>query len=79
MATTPNLGLTLLEVGQKEKEVTINAALTAIDTKVQAKSGWLGKLATDPAPSAALTGAIYYNTTSSKVRILIDATTWVDV
>lgn len=79
MATTPKLGLTLLEIGQKEKEATINDALTKIDTAVNAKSGWLGKLAADPAPTATLVGSIYYNTATSKIRMLIDATTWVDV
>lgn len=79
MATTPNLGITLLEVGQKEKEVTINEGFQNIDLKVKGKTGWLGKLASDPAPTSAMIGSFYYNTTSSKVKLLIDATTWVQV
>lgn len=79
MATTPNLGITLLENGQTEKEAAINTAFTLIDTKVNGKSGWMGKLAADPTPSAALVGSIYYNTTTNKLKVLIDATTWIQV
>ena len=35
MALTTNLTMTLLEVGQKEKEVTINTALNTIDDNIQ--------------------------------------------
>ena len=79
MATTPNLGIVLLENGQTEKEAAINAAFTLLDTKVQGKTGWLGKLAADPTPSAALVGSFYYNTTTNKIKVLIDATTWFQV
>lgn len=79
MATTLNLGLPLLEIGQKEKEVTINTAFTTLDTKVQGKTGWMGKLAADPTPSAALVGSMYYNTVTNKIKVLIDATTWFQV
>ena len=78
MATTPNLGLTLLEIGQKNKETAINDALTLIDTSVQSRGRYLGDLAADPAPSAALVGARYFNTTSSVFRTLRNATTWVN-
>jgi len=33
MATTPNLGMTLLETGQRSKEATINEALTTLDSQ----------------------------------------------
>lgn len=78
MATTPG-GLPLLEVGQKEKEVTINTAFTMIDTKLTGRAGWLGKLASDPTPTAAMVGSWYYNTATNKMKILIDATTWIQV
>lgn len=78
MATTPNLGITLLEVGQKEKEVTINDALTKIDVAVKGRGAYLGDLAVDPAPTAALVGARYFNTTSNVFRTLRNATTWVN-
>lgn len=78
MATTPNLGITLLEIGQKNKETAINDALTLIDTKVQGKGSWLGVGTTDPTPSAALVGATFYRTDTAKLRVLKDATTWVN-
>lgn len=78
MSTTPNLGITLLEIGQKNKETTINDALTAIDAAVQGRGKYLGDLAADPTPSAALVGARYYNTTSSVFRTLRNATTWIN-
>ena len=78
MATTPNIGLTLLEVGQKEKEATINDALTKIDAAVKGHAAYLGDLAADPAPTAALVGARYFNTTSNVFRTLRNATTWVN-
>ena len=78
MATTPNLGLTLLEIGQKNKETAINDALTLIDTSVNTRVKYLGELAADPAPSAALVGARYWNTVSSVFRTLRNSTTWVN-
>lgn len=78
MATTTNLGITLLEIGQKNKETTINDALTLIDTKVQGKNNWLGVGTTDPTPSAALIGSTFYRTDTAKMRVLINATTWVN-
>lgn len=76
MATTTNLSLTLLEVGQKEKEVTINTALTDIDTKVVR---YLGEAASDPAVLGVAPGSTYYNTTSSKLKVLKSNSTWVNV
>jgi hypothetical protein len=83
MATTPNLGLTLLEIGQKDKETTINDNFAKIDGG--GTSGgptsfarYLGDLATDPAPTAAMVGARYFNTTNNVFRTLRNATTWVN-
>ena len=78
MATTPNLGLAQLEIGQKEKEVTINTNNTLIDTAFATRSKYLGDLAADPTPTAELVGARYYNTTSNVFRTLRNATTWIN-
>lgn len=79
MATTPNLGLPLLEVGGKEKEVDINTAFTLLDTASNGKPAFLGKLAADPSPTGKIVGSTYYNTVSNKIKVLIDATTWFQV
>ena len=79
MATTPNLGITLLEIGQAGKETSINAAFTLIDSSVQAKPAFLGKFATDPSVTGKIVGSTYYNTGSNKIKILIDAATWFQV
>lgn len=76
MATTAYLQLTLLEVGQKEKEVTINSALTAIDTKIPR---YLGEAASDPATTGVPAGSTYFNTTSSKLKVLKSNSTWANV
>ena len=67
MATTTNYLMTLLEVGQKEKEVTINTNFTTLD----ATPKYLGDLASDPASvSTTPIGSTYFNTGSSKLRVL---------
>lgn len=76
MTVTTNLALTLLEVGQKEKEVTINQAFTNIDTKV---IRYLGEAASDPSPTGVTAGSTYYNTSSSKLKVLKSNATWVNV
>lgn len=78
MATTPNLNLTLLEVGQKEKEATINAALLAIDTKEILRPTFLGDFASDPVTTKPV-GSTYYNTATSKLKVLRGNSTWVNV
>lgn len=71
MATTPNYALTLLEVGQKEKEVTINTNFSALD----AIPKYLGDLVADPTVLTTIPlGSTYYNTTSSKLRVLRNKT-----
>lgn len=67
MATTTNYLLTLLEVGQKEKEVTINTNFTTMDNTPK----YLGDLASDPASvSTTPVGSTYYNTAVSKLKVL---------
>jgi hypothetical protein len=76
MATTPKLGLTLLEVGQKEKEVTLNTDLTQIDTYVGALPRFLGDATTDPSTTGVPAGSTYYNTATSKLRVLRASLAW---
>jgi len=73
MANTTNLSLTLLEVGQKEKEVTINTNMQTLDGKICL---FLGDLATDPATTYPK-GSTYYNTQLAKVKTLNNAGAWV--
>lgn len=76
MATTANLTLTLLEVGQKEKEVTINDNMTAIDTKVLR---YLGEATSDPVTTGVPYGSTYYNTSTSKLKVLKTNGSWANV
>jgi len=77
MATTPNYSLTLLEVGQKEKEITINTNFTSLDTALKTVSDvayaapvYLGDLASDPATPTQPLGSTYFNTGTSKLKVL---------
>lgn len=74
MTTTTNLGLTQLEVGQKEKEVTLNTNNSVLDSKVPLA---LADSATPPATAGRAPGSTYYNTTDSKVYWLRPNLTWV--
>ena len=65
MATT-NYALTLLEVGQKEKEVTINTNFTILDNVPK----YLGDLASDPTTTTVPIGSRYYNTSSAQFKTL---------
>lgn len=76
MAQTTYLLLDLLEVGQKEKEASINSAFNKIDQKVPR---FLGDLAADPATTGVPAGSTYFNTTSSKARILRANGAWANV
>jgi hypothetical protein len=75
MATTSNFGLTLLEIGQKNKEITINENLQLIDSRVPK---YLGELATNPTSTGVPAGSTYYNTTTSKLMFLKANGTWVN-
>ena len=75
MALTTNRSLTLLEVGQKEKEVTINSNFTALD----AVPKYLGDLASDPGVvTTTPIGSTYFNTATVKLKVLRSASpiTW---
>lgn len=74
MATTPNLGLTQIEIGQKEKEVTINTNNSLLDSKVPRA---LADAATAPSVTGLAPGSTYFNTTDSKVYWLRPNMTWV--
>jgi len=74
MATTTNLGLTQLEIGQGNKEVTINTNNSLLDTKVPRA---LPDAASDPATTGLAPGSTYYNTALSKVKWLRPNLTWV--
>lgn len=74
MTTTTNLALTLLEVGQKEKEVTINTNMSLLDTKVPRA---LADAASAPATTGLAPGSTYFNTSDSKVYWLRPNLTWV--
>lgn len=74
MATTPNLGLVQLEIGQKEKEVTINTNQATLDSKVPRA---LPDAASAPTTTGLAPGSTYFNTTDSKVYWLRPNLTWV--
>ena len=75
MAKTAYLELDLLDVGQREKEATINSALTKVDQK---SLRFLGEAALDPATASIPLGSTYYNTTDSKLKVLL-AAGWTNV
>lgn len=70
MATTTNYALTLLEVGQKEKEVTINTNFTTLDRTPK----FLGRLAANPATTGVPLGSTFFNTATSKLVVLTQIT-----
>lgn len=63
MTTTTNLGMTLLEVGQKEKEVTINTNMGLIDALV----GYKTAVATITVGASPF---VYHNTNPYSVDVL---------
>ena len=74
MTTTTNLGLTQLEIGQKNKEVTINTNNSLLDSKVPRT---LADAASAPATTGLAPGSTYFNTTDSKVYWLRPNLTWI--
>lgn len=72
--TTANLGLTQLDVGQKEKEVTINTNNALLDAKCARA---LADSASDPATAGLAPGTTFYDTTLSKVKWLRPNGTWI--
>lgn len=75
MAVTTNFQMTLLEVGQKEKEATINTNLQTIDQKA---IRYLGELATDPS-AGPVAGCTYFNSSTNKLKVIKTTGTWVNV
>ncbi len=71
MTTTTNWNLTLLEVGQKEKEVTINQNMTELSNRIPR---FLGRLAANPSEAGVPLGSSYFNTTTSKMVFLTQIT-----
>ena len=67
MATTTNLGLELLEVGQSAKEADINDNSQTLDTKVPVM---LADSASDPTTTGRAPGTFYFNTSSNKLKVL---------
>lgn len=65
----------LLEIGQKEKEATINTALQKIDDKA---CRYLGDLSADPVTTGVPFGSTFFNTTSAKLRVLRANGAWVN-
>ena len=76
MALTTYLNLELLEVGQKDKEITINTNFSSIDSKV---IRYLGENIADPSAVGIAPGCTYYNSTNSKLKVLKTDGAWVNV
>lgn len=74
MAVTQNFQMTLLEVGQKEKEATINTNFQTLDQKIPR---YLGELTADPA-AGPVAGCTYFNTSTNKLKVLKTTGTWVN-
>jgi len=73
MASTTNLGLTYIEIGQKDKSTTINTNMDLLDIL----PAYLGEAASDPATTDVAAGSTYYNTGSSRLMVLKSDLTWV--
>lgn len=73
MSVTQNFQLTLLEVGQKDKEITINTNFQSLDNKVPR---YLGEFTTDPT-AGPIAGSTYFNTISGSIRTLKSTGVWV--
>lgn len=72
MANTTNLGLTYLEIGQKDKSITINTNMDLLDVLPT----YLGEAASDPATTNVAPGSTYYNTSGSNLKVLKSDLTW---
>lgn len=75
MTTTTNLGLTLLEIGQKDKSTTINTNMGLLDVL----PAYLGEAASDPATTGVAPGSTYYDTVGLKLKVLKSDLSWVNV
>lgn len=71
MAATTNYALTLLEIGQKEKETTINTNFTILDNTPK----YLGDLAAAPTNLTAIpVGSYFFDTTVNQPVFLRNKT-----
>lgn len=71
MSTTTNWNLTLLEVGAKQKEVTINTNMQELSNRIPR---FLGRLAANPSEAGVPLGSTYFNTATSKLVCLTQIT-----
>lgn len=71
MATTAQWNLTLLEIGQKSKEATINQNMEELSSRIPR---FLGRLAANPSEAGVPLGSTYFNTTSNKIVCLTQIT-----
>lgn len=62
----------ILEIGQGNKEALINTNFAQVPR-------YLGELATDPATLDVAFGSTYFNTATSKLKVLKTDSTWVNV
>ena len=76
MATTPNLGLRLLDVGQKEKEMSINTNMQILDNGLPR---FLGEFAAAPTSTGIPPGSTYLNSTSNITQVLKADGTWINM
>lgn len=74
MATT-NRGLKYLEIGQKDKTITINDNMDVLDDVPM----YVGEFSSDPSTTGVPHGSTYYNTGSSKLKVLKTNNSWVNV
>lgn len=77
MATTPKIGIEKLEIGQGEKEATINTAFDKIDAAYGTTPQFMGDLTGDPSITNVPLGSTYFNTSLSKFKMLRGNSTWV--
>lgn len=75
MALTTNWNLTLLEVGQKEKELTLNQNMTELSNRIPR---FLGTLAANPSEVGVPLGSTYFNSATNKLVVLtvVSPVTW---
>lgn len=71
MSITTNWNLTLLEVGMKSKEVTINQNMQELSNRIPR---FLGRLAANPSEAGVPLGSSYFNTATSKMVFLTQVT-----
>ena len=74
MTATTNWGFTLLEIGQKDKSNTINTNMSLLDNAPK----FLGDLSADPTTTNVPKGSTYFNTGTSRLKVLRGNNTWVN-